>query len=131
MPNPDIKELRRLAEAATPGPWEWGVPDYGEEHNPPDECAAASLNAAESLVLNGCGNCANIFFKDVDGRFIVAANPSTILSLLDRLEAAETSGYKSGIEDAAKVVIRRNKKMGERESVARIADAIRKLEPKS
>jgi hypothetical protein len=130
MPDPDLKELRRLAEGATPGPWilseasRWimeaserrqGICDY-------DDDPKARANAA----------------------YIAAANPSTILSLLDRLEATETSGYKRGIEDAAeeskrhaetvkfdKETVRGNAYgQGYVEAARRIAVSILKLEPK-
>lgn len=76
-------ELRRLAEAATPGPW----------------------------IDSGCGDVEDlkkrrriaIFYRPVQGQtlhqgfdgsmanasFIAAANPATILALLDELEAAQ------------------------------------------
>jgi hypothetical protein len=72
MPNPDLTELRRLAEAVTEKNWK--AVDFG-------------------CVYFGDGGFR--IHHDCQPReraaFIAAANPSAILSLLDRLEAAEAS----------------------------------------
>lgn len=65
-------ELRRLAEAATPGEW----------------------RARGNEVLNGGQNRKPIVTRPdhqgmADADYIAAANPATVLSLLDALEAAE------------------------------------------
>ena len=62
--------LRALAEAATPGPWvAWIIPG----------CSVVRT-AQEPYVT--CST-------DADLAFIAAANPTAVLALLDRLEAAE------------------------------------------
>lgn len=71
--TPDLTELRRLAEAATPGPWESFL-DCGEwqittvEEDTEDEITVAT---------SPDGN---------DGSFIAAANPAVVLWLLNELE---------------------------------------------
>ena len=68
--TPDVAELRRLAENATPGPWEahdrgigWEVWNDG-----------APLNSAFRET-----------FPAYDAAYIAAASPDVVLSLLDRL----------------------------------------------
>ena len=80
----DTKELRRLAQAATPGGWyvELGNYVYGckevtdgeEEWHPVIACTDD-----DEVSINFEGN----------ANFIAAANPAVINELLDRLEAAE------------------------------------------
>jgi hypothetical protein len=80
----NITELRRLAQAATPGCWyvERGNYVYGrkevtdgeDEWNPVIACTDD-----DEVSINSEGN----------ANFIAAANPAAINSLLDRLEAAE------------------------------------------
>ena len=72
--TPDIAELRRLAEAATPGPWEWD-----------DNHARPGLRHGRSFggVLFRCGA---LYGPDAaDAAFIAAANPAAVLALLDHL----------------------------------------------
>ena len=65
----DREELRKLAEAATPGPW---------------STAAFQLviDVARRIDVGMCGH------RD-DAAFIAAANPAAVLGLLDQLDAAE------------------------------------------
>ena len=65
--TPDVAELRRLAEAATPGPW---------------STAAFQLviDVARRIDVGMCGH------RD-DAAFIAAANPATVLALLDERDA--------------------------------------------
>lgn len=98
MTTPDTLELRRKAEAATPGPWDV----YGERINGNIALAAAEalsqvnqtgpiadhfwmMNAAGKCpALTGCGPT-----SEANAAFIAAANPAVILALLDRLDALE------------------------------------------
>jgi len=81
---PDV-ELRKLAEAATPGPWM--VQQY-------------STHVGFSVWADGRGCIAERWYDitqakpygdEIGGNaaFIAAANPAAVLSLLDRLDAAE------------------------------------------
>ena len=108
------EELRRLAEAATPGPWRyeldgpksndmrhavlaeitdlWIVACYRSGTTPEDDSSEAADAEAEA-----------------NARLIAAANPAAVLSLLDRLEVVERDAarwreavgdawYKSGLD---------------------------------
>ncbi|MCM7123152.1 ead/Ea22-like family protein [Enterobacter hormaechei] len=75
MSNIDKQSLRTAAENATPG--EWCTDDY---HG---VIADAGLNA--NYYISSCSGPDNRSNK----RFIAAANPATVLALLDELEAAE------------------------------------------
>lgn len=80
----DHAELRRLAKAATPGPWTLYVP---EDYQGPDELPGYGVECAEGRAIvwgalepeTGCQ-------FDRDAEFIAAANPKTILALLDEID---------------------------------------------
>ena len=85
----DTKELRKLAQAATPGPWYVGTGTY--------ECrniySAAAFTDDEGftyqpLVANAEDDGINCW--DANAHLIAAANPAAITELLDRLEASES-----------------------------------------
>ena len=81
----DTKELRRLAQAATPGPWyvTGKLTRYVEariDGGLIQEVAACGPTKADG----GYGP-----QQEANARLIAAANPATISELLDRLEAAE------------------------------------------
>jgi hypothetical protein len=88
----DINELRRLAQAATPGPWIAAGPSFGESlpkylnevavDREGDEDDGYSICNAPIGLNEECSD---------DMAFIAEANPLTIEELLDRLEAAEKS----------------------------------------
>ncbi|MGU0912380.1 ead/Ea22-like family protein [Pseudomonas aeruginosa] len=69
----DHAELRRLAKAATPGPWEYQAP--------------LKILAADrtSIVLIALSH-ANYREDEANSRLIAAANPKTILALLDEVD---------------------------------------------
>jgi len=97
----NLKALKEAAEKATPGEWRWLIHDH----------SMASLGVGDDpgmgdpLVLNvsPCRSCADrAKAKDAewewgrcttpseeDARYIALANPSTILSLIERVEALE------------------------------------------
>lgn len=88
----NITELRRLAQAATPGPWVAAGPSFGESlpkylnevavDREGDEDDGYSICNAPIGLNEECSD---------DMAFIAEANPLTIEALLDRLEAAEKS----------------------------------------
>lgn len=80
----DVEELRRLAEAATAGPW--STKQYGPDH-------------VEVLLPNGFSRVISdpTVVTDYDARFIAAANPSAVLALLERVRR---------LEDAARGVLK-------------------------
>ena len=84
----DTKELRRLAQAATPGPW-WGNQD-GLNHG--FQRGVAEINAKEWHALAGAWAVNGAKPSEegaANAEFIAAANPATVTELLDRLEAWE------------------------------------------
>ena len=81
-PTPDLAELRRLAESATPGPWEaFGAVDgrRGERWLgvTTDMRATESARAGDVFAAQDCTR--------QDALFIAAANPAVVLGLLDHL----------------------------------------------
>ncbi|HBM7603651.1 TPA: ead/Ea22-like family protein [Enterobacter hormaechei subsp. xiangfangensis] len=83
MRNIDKRALREAAEKATPGRWEYYPGNTSIEYN------VDSMDEGQgSIVYVDSGD----FTKkqtDLNGAFIAAANPATVLALLDELEAAE------------------------------------------
>lgn len=76
MTDDDIKRLRSLANAATPGPWEYrALPDgaHGVAH--PHGWVDVVIGVGES--------------QAPDTRYIAAVSPDVLLRLIERLEAAE------------------------------------------
>ena len=79
----DTKELRRLAQAATPGPWEFE--DVGHKY-------VVSKSGDGWISREVCkldGSTMSAFRQKENGPFIAAANPAAIIEILDRLEATE------------------------------------------
>lgn len=79
----DLNELRRLAKAATPGPWMIDYVGVGFE------VAAGESVIAQSQQVQGDRHHKA---RKANATFIAAANPAAITELLDRLEAAESDG---------------------------------------
>ena len=82
--TPDLAELRRLAEAATPGPWEaFGAVDgrRGERWLgvTTDMRATESARAGDVFAAQNCTR--------QDALFIAAANPAVVLALLAERDA--------------------------------------------
>ena len=101
----DINELRRLAQAATPGPWKTGQylgslrqfvihTDVGDKGRGSDVAFTSIAFGSDETVANA--------------RLIAAANPSAISELLDRLEAAESdAAHQKALADSALRVAKR------------------------
>lgn len=70
----DTKRLRELAEAATPGPWK-------EQHwkGAPDGCVYSSNEWVSNASVENAS-------------FIAAANPQTVIALLDEIDAFRSIG---------------------------------------
>ena len=86
----DTKELRRLAQAASPGPW-W-VNQDGLNHG--FERGVAEINSKEWHALAGARTINGAQHSEegaANAEFIAAANPAAITELLERLEAAESA----------------------------------------
>ena len=76
--TPDVAELRRLAEAATPGPWSLtdGDPAMSGQHWTIRRQGVAGIRISGfTYGFNG------------DAAYIAAANPATVLALLDDADA--------------------------------------------
>ena len=80
MPDltPDLAELRRLAEAATPGPWDFHRPHPNYRAYAVDRVMPGG-HLGEDVATTG-DVCA-----EENGAYIAAANPAAVLGLLDRL----------------------------------------------
>ena len=93
-----LAELRRLAEAATPGPWYLDGPWwYGDDDSA--YCISTAEDAGRIAVTIAPPR--YIFggereVRDANARFIAAANPAVVLALLDA--AAERDALAAGVE---------------------------------
>lgn len=70
----DLEELKRLAKAATPGPWQVSLNGSGEDGWVEDSNSQYLTTGYEGEMAA----------KDV--RFIAAANPAAVLALIERVE---------------------------------------------
>ncbi|MQP51172.1 hypothetical protein GEO19_22475 [Escherichia coli OP50] len=88
----DLKELRKIAEAATPGPWEWDEPSKDEW---PMEDQSLIQSEGDEPILSGWGyDASGTLAEDVDRTHIATFDPPTVLALLSRLEQAEQDRVK-------------------------------------
>jgi hypothetical protein len=103
-----LAEIRKLAEAATPGPWKRDATESGNW----DCVIAPSVIGADIVcVAPRCGlDSYDLRWAD-NAAFIVASNPVRVLALLDALDAArrelaeaKAQGFREGVEAAAKEV---------------------------
>lgn len=105
MTDEQIQELRSKAEAATRGPWEAG------------ECggwlvmAGPLITNRPGYIKGGRGHVATVNDDDLDedsqaanAEFIAAANPATVIALLDALRAARVEGFARAREQAENVL---------------------------
>lgn len=105
----DIEALKRIALAATPGPWEWhgdstmltasiegdiqqvlwtanAVTD--DQSHLGNDCRGPDGRVLTSLRLGACGDRTEAD-ADANHAFMAAANPAAVLELIRRLETAE------------------------------------------
>ena len=86
----DINELRRMAQAATPGPWIGCGPSFGESLPKYLNEVAVDREGDEDDGYSVCTTPIGLEEQCSDDMaFIAAANPAAVSELLDRLEAAE------------------------------------------
>lgn len=78
MSNIDKRELREAAEKATPGDWKYSTFD----------CAITDDTSSLAIVRMDSGHL-NDEQSALNGAFIAAANPASVLALLDELEAKD------------------------------------------
>lgn len=92
MSGVDTTELRKLAEAATPGPWRWEgriSTLIGRAGDPETYVYDAEVIEAEHYGECGCRSACtlDLIVKQVDADYIAAVSPDTVIALLDKLEA--------------------------------------------
>lgn len=104
--NVDIKELRRLARNATQGPWVRVFSDKtavrqfktisGGDVTWVSDCLCPATGLSERVAAKHIDEYGNSHFADIDANhwragsdaaFIAAANPATVLALLDEMDA--------------------------------------------
>ena len=95
MTDINVDELREKAEKATPGPWVAGEPQLWGDNDTPQ---AAVLAGGSPITWDDHGG---EVFDPVNAEFIAAANPQTVLSLLDEVERLRSTllrihGYVQG-----------------------------------
>jgi len=104
MTPAELLELRALAEAATPGPWDcdsvdiWNLTDAGQGFEP------GRYVDSIDIVSGRCEECGTYqgVKRDSDAAFIAAAR-SAVPALLDRVEALEAEAVKlRAVYEAAK-----------------------------
>lgn len=83
-------ELRKLAEAATPGPWESDDTTVSQHWSRPEPWLDV-VNDEIACMAYCYGGSVRPIERPEDAAYIAAANPTAVLELLDRLEAAETA----------------------------------------
>ena len=127
----DINKLRRLAQAATPGPWyvTGKLTRYVEariDGGLIQEVAACGPTKADG----GYGP-----QQEANARLIAAANPATISELLDRLEAAESDALEQarlngmGSEREAALMAKLEAAEKERDALRARIEQMQKQEP--
>ena len=93
----DTQRLRELAQKATPGPWKAGC--LASWNADGVSCRFVYRGNDESVqtrvrIKGGEGVNGSVFDCDADAEYIAAANPATVLALLDEIDRLRT------IEDA-------------------------------
>lgn len=83
MGDLDMKELRRLASAASPGPWR--AEDTNGALLSKVVVSTFSGSNGSTCVIGACAGPD----REANAGLIAAANPTTVLALIDRLERAE------------------------------------------
>lgn len=86
----DTKKLRDLANAATPGPWRWR---FGCVEQLSDAGKGYPLDTypdCDTIQESQCHECGTaIGLGERNGEFVAAANPATVIALLDEIDEAK------------------------------------------
>lgn len=98
----DYSELKRLADAATPGPWTVHSEDVSDKSAARAEfeyqLAHTEPFLGRMFMLNGGGKCPAMTgcgpTSEANAEFIAAANPATVLDMISRLTALEAENAK-------------------------------------
>lgn len=138
----DVEHLRQLAEAATPGPWKRGqwqgqyvsVPSfhYTEIRPSNDDDASITVDTPppstmptmEMQIISGCGCCGSPSGDSRNAQYIAAANPATMIALLDELQRLRKT---VGEQGAARV----RERMEKLTTIGRLRVRIAELEGKT
>lgn len=96
-------ELRALAAQAAPGTWEWDGEDLVGDHDPVDLEMYPDEDRRESILHRNHLSMGLREPQDEDAAFIAAANPVTVVALLDRI--SELEGEVSELEGEVEEVI--------------------------
>lgn len=99
MTDIDLEKLEQLAKAATPGPWAWK--HFGRMTEPPVLIA----NHGRRPVIIADGNTRDIsngilkpmFPGQPNSDYIAAANPETMLALIQRIKKLEAVRYSADL----------------------------------
>lgn len=114
------KALRKIAEAATPGPWAWSKePDGWGDNGPNLETvergpiwADGSQVAREQIVTSWGHDAHGICVEDANAAHVATFDPPTVLALLDELDTltarAEAAELDSGVNAAYATAARAN-----------------------
>lgn len=94
----DQEKLRKLAEKATPGPWNVTLPDD-------TLVEAADKSFVATTFMDDLDYDNNFDRREATADYIAAANPHTVLSLLDTIAAlqAERDGLREALSELAEV----------------------------
>lgn len=88
-----MEQLRKLALEATPGPWRWEMnADIGGAGDLVSDVAPVAFAVLQHVDPDAPGlndDFAQLHAFSFDAAYIAAANPATVLALIDRLERAE------------------------------------------
>ena len=96
-----LDALRDAAEKATMGPWSYHGPDCCEDDD--SDCDATGPEAQVMYYGDSSGQCIAETWANADAHFIAAANPQTILALLDA--ADERDKLKRDLDAARAAVV--------------------------
>lgn len=97
MSNIDKQALREAAEKATPGSWEYYPGNTSIEYN------VDSMDEDQGSIVYVDSGDFTQKQTDLNGTFIAAANPATVLALLDELEAVQ-QGFIANQEEANEAI---------------------------
>lgn len=89
----DHAELRRLAEAATPGEWS-AVWEEGDDTAWPNLFPIIQAENGETVIGNE-GFYSDLEQDKANAQFCAAANPKTVLALLDEIDGMKASGWRN------------------------------------
>ncbi len=131
----DTTKLRELAQKATPGPWETCYCDEGEYEIIDTEFDEDDCHTGYNIVTNsddGTGP----KMKECDANFIAAANPATVLALLDELQSmredlndarSEFVQVAAGLNDAAQCIARQSQTISRLQGIEAAARNLAKV----